>query len=95
MLNATFLPMDVHAIMEIPLSLINQEDTWAWSHEKNGVFRVRSAYRMLIHTKKIREDWLDHRPATSNASDEGKMVVFFVVDENSIQDTGVCLEAGP
>jgi hypothetical protein len=72
MLNATFLPMDVHAIMEIPLSLINQEDTWAWSQEKNGVFRVRSAYRMLIHTKKIREDWLDHRPATSNASDEGK-----------------------
>jgi hypothetical protein len=71
-LESTFLPMDIMAIMPIPLSLISQSDSWAWNYEKNGIFQVRSAYRMLIQTKNTREDWLDHRPAASNVSDMGK-----------------------
>ena len=67
-LNANFLLQDVQAILKIPLSTVNQEDVWAWNHERMGLFSVRSAYRMLIQTKKIREDWLDHRAAASNSS---------------------------
>ena len=40
LLLATFLPVDVEAIMKIPISTINQEDQWAWSFEGNGMFTV-------------------------------------------------------
>lgn len=43
-----------------------QEDCWAWHHERNGLFTVRSAYMMLIETKKNREDYLESR---GNCSD--------------------------
>jgi hypothetical protein len=39
----TFLPVDVQIILQIPLSLRNQEDRWAWHFEKHGFFSVRSA----------------------------------------------------
>jgi hypothetical protein len=71
-LNAEFLPMDVHEIVKIPLSSVSREDRWAWSFERNGYFSVRSAYRMLITTKKKREDWLDQRTSFSNSVDEAK-----------------------
>jgi hypothetical protein len=71
-LNAEFLPMDVHEIIKIPLISVSREDRWAWSFERNGYFSVRSAYRMLITTKKKREDWLDQRTGSSNSVDEAK-----------------------
>jgi hypothetical protein len=65
-LNASFLPMDVQEIMNIPLSSVRQDDRWAWNYERNGSFSVRSAYRMIICTKKRREDWLEHHVSSSN-----------------------------
>jgi hypothetical protein len=53
-LCASFLPMDVEAIMSIPISTMNQ------------------AYRMLVETKKKREDWLERRPASSNTATGSK-----------------------
>jgi hypothetical protein len=67
-LQQHFLPMDVEAILEIPLSHKRQEDFWSWHHDRRGVFTVRSAYNMLIRTHDRREAWLDGRAASSNES---------------------------
>jgi hypothetical protein len=72
MLTMHFLPMDIEVIKSIPLSTVNQSDTWAWHFEKTGLFSVRSAYRLLVSTKKCREDWLAGRPASSSSSTERK-----------------------
>ena len=57
-LKECFLPMDVEAILNLPLSTRNQQDEWAWHYDRKGVFTVRSAYKMLVHTKTTREAWL-------------------------------------
>lgn len=65
-----FLPMDIEAICNIPISSVQQDDFWAWHHEKTGIFSVRSAYRMFVTTKKAHEDWLEGRPSTSSNQSE-------------------------
>jgi hypothetical protein len=59
------LAMDVEVIRGIPLCTRNQHDFWAWYFEKTVIFTVRSAYRVLANTKKMREDWLDGQLASS------------------------------
>jgi hypothetical protein len=71
-LEEFFLPMDYEVIKGIPLCTQNQQDFWAWHHERTGLFSVRSAYRMLALTKVTWEAWLDGRPASSSSTDEGK-----------------------
>lgn len=71
-LNQFFLPMDVEAIVAIPLSTRVQDDFWAWQFEKTGVFSVRSAYRLFVRTKTDREAWLDGCPSSSNVDSEGR-----------------------
>ncbi|PNT63269.1 hypothetical protein BRADI_4g13587v3 [Brachypodium distachyon] len=65
-LNEHFFPMDVDVIMNIPLGTTTRSDFWAWHFEKTGVFSVRSAYRMLAHTRSRREDWIEHRAGASD-----------------------------
>jgi hypothetical protein len=65
-LKKVFLPMDVHAIMEIPLNHRRQEDFWSWHYERKGVFSVKSAYNMLINTRENTEAWLDGRASGSD-----------------------------
>lgn len=43
LLYAVFWPVDIHRILQIPLSH-GREDMVAWQHTKDGVFTVRSAY---------------------------------------------------
>nr|TKW24503.1 hypothetical protein SEVIR_3G054800v2 [Setaria viridis] len=43
-----------------------QDDFWAWHYERSGIFSVKSAYRMLIHNRNQRQDWLDSRAENSN-----------------------------
>lgn len=57
---------DVDIILNIPLSSRNLEDEWAWHYERSGICTVRSCYRLLVDTKRRREDWLEGRPAQSN-----------------------------
>jgi hypothetical protein len=73
LLEEYFLPMDCDIIRAIPLSTRKMSDCWSWHYEKTGVLSVRSVYRMLVQTKKRREDWLDNRPAGSNSAKEGKL----------------------
>ena len=67
-----FLPTDAQAIISIPLCTRQIEDFWAWVHEKNGVFTVRLAYRMLVETKMRREAWLEGRGHSSDTSRDAK-----------------------
>ena len=59
--------------MSIALCTRHIQDFWSWVHEKNGVFSVRSAYRMLVETKMRREAWLEGRLANSNIERESKL----------------------
>jgi hypothetical protein len=43
-LQATCLPINVHAILSIPLCTTNISDTSSWKFEKNWCFSVRSAW---------------------------------------------------
>jgi hypothetical protein len=52
-----FLPMDALAILRIPLCTRRQKDFWAWNCDNKGPFLVRSSYRMMINTKKNRENY--------------------------------------
>uniref|UniRef100_A0A453F0C4 Reverse transcriptase zinc-binding domain-containing protein n=1 Tax=Aegilops tauschii subsp. strangulata TaxID=200361 RepID=A0A453F0C4_AEGTS len=67
-----FLPTDAQAIAAIPLCTRQVDDFWSWIHEKNGVFTVQSAYRMLVSTKARREAWLEGRADSSNSERETK-----------------------
>ena len=67
-LRQCFLPMDVEAILEIPLSHRRQGDFWSWHHDRKGIFSVHSAYKMLIATRERREAWMEHRPSRSNGA---------------------------
>lgn len=64
--------MDVEVIRSVPLSTRVQPDFWVWHFEKNDVFTVRSAYRLLVKTKLEREAWLEGRPSSSSSQAEGK-----------------------
>jgi hypothetical protein len=72
-LEESFQPMDIEQICRIPLSTRQYEDTWSWHYERSGVLSVRSVYRLLVNTRKRREDWLEGRPATSNQAAEEKL----------------------
>jgi hypothetical protein len=49
-----FNHLDSEAILQIPLSTSLQKDSWAWHYERNGLFSVRSVYRMMIEAQKSR-----------------------------------------
>ena len=56
LIEQVFLPYDARAILQIPLCARNMDDFWSWNFEKNGVFSVRSAYKMIVATKKRHKD---------------------------------------
>lgn len=72
MLQQVFLAPDVNSILSIPLCTRNMEDTWSWNFEKNGIFTIRSSYRMLVDTKRRREDWLENNAGRSNYEEEAR-----------------------
>ncbi|KAJ1288062.1 hypothetical protein BS78_02G060100 [Paspalum vaginatum] len=61
-----FYEMDARIIKNIPLSYCRQDCFWAWHYERNGIFSVKSAYRMLVHIRNQRQDWLDSKPENSD-----------------------------
>ena len=63
---------DVKDVLNIPLCSICMADSWAWHYEKSGQFTVRSAYRLLMETKRRREDWLMERPGLQTQMTRGR-----------------------
>jgi hypothetical protein len=48
-LHSNLLPFDVEAAKKILLGRV-QDDFWAWSRERHGLYSVRSAYQLLTET---------------------------------------------
>lgn len=71
-LQQQMLPMDVEAVKKIPISHVLQPDFWAWHYERSGSFSVRSAYKLVVETKKRREAWLNCEAEASNTEQEEK-----------------------
>ncbi|KAK9748971.1 hypothetical protein RND81_02G093700 [Saponaria officinalis] len=46
--RSLFLPFEQDRILNIRVSDSRPNDTWCWDPEKNGVYSVRSAYRLLM-----------------------------------------------
>jgi hypothetical protein len=67
-----FLPMDVKVITSIPLCTSAQGDFWAWHYEKSRMLTVGSAYRMLVHMRERRSNWLEHTAGRSNTREDEK-----------------------
>jgi hypothetical protein len=64
-LQLYFTADDIEEIIKIKTSRRNEEDFVAWFPEKNDMFTVRSAYRLMLHRKMMRQD----RGATSSRPD--------------------------
>jgi hypothetical protein len=60
-LHQNLLPFDAEAVRQIPLGRV-QQDFWAWSREKHGLYSVKSAYHLLAETE------LQSRSYTTGAS---------------------------
>lgn len=71
-LDQLFVAADTNAILSILLCTRCVDDFWAWSFEQNGIFTVRSAYHMLVDTKRRREDWLEGNAGSSDYETEAK-----------------------
>ena len=50
-LKEVFWPFDVEAIRQIPLSSRSVDDSYSWHFEENGIFSVRSGYKVALNTK--------------------------------------------
>ena len=44
--RSLFHPADAHEVLRIRIPAVQDEDFIAWAHEKNGLFSVRSAYKL-------------------------------------------------
>jgi hypothetical protein len=73
MLAENILPMDIEVIKSISLWTLPVNDFWALQFEKTGVFSVRFAYRVSVHTKRVRGDWLEGRQSGSLATTEQQL----------------------
>ena len=70
LLRQVFIPIDVEAILQIPLCTRRVDDFWAWNDDPRGRFSVRSAYKMIVKIKIGREAWLEEREDPSNSEHE-------------------------
>ena len=70
LITTVFLPTDAVAIMKIPVCTRNIDEFWAWHPDKKGRFTVSSAYKFMVKTKIIRENWLEKRSGSSTGRKE-------------------------
>ncbi|GJN02011.1 hypothetical protein PR202_ga19322 [Eleusine coracana subsp. coracana] len=71
-LEELFTARDIEVILQIPLSTRRQEDFWSWHYEKNGVFSMRSAYRMLVNNREHATAYMENIPGRSDIASEEK-----------------------
>lgn len=54
-----FVPDDVNCILQIPIINKNMEDDWFWYPSANGIFSVKSCYKVMLNLKIQRDDSLN------------------------------------
>jgi hypothetical protein len=74
LIRRTFLPINADAILRIKLSDRRPKDFLAWQHENNGIFTVRSAYRLGLWLTQHGSQW-----ATSSAAPYGDKPVWKLI----------------
>ena len=47
-MRSIFLPYEVEAVLSIPISPINLRDSQVWAKTANGIFSVKSAYKVAV-----------------------------------------------
>ena len=68
-LDAVFLPHEAELIKSIPISLQLPEDKLIWALTSNGVFSVRSAYRLAMDQARAEQ--------SGSSSDNGRIRKFW------------------
>lgn len=48
LVRSVFLPHEAEAILCIPISPINQAEAQVWAKTPNGIFSVKSAYKVAV-----------------------------------------------
>ena len=61
--------------------------------EVGAVHSKRSAYRMLVHTRERRSNWLEHTAGRSNTREEEKEWAAFMEGASAVQGEGLPLAA--
>ena len=82
------MPCDVQVILQIPICLRDVDDFWSWHYENSENFNVRSAYKIVVETKKRREEWLEQRAGSSNNSANKKA---WLEDPSTSKNKGVSM----
>ena len=70
----TFIAADANAIVGMPRPRALFGGFWAWDGEKNGVFSIRSAYRLLLQN-----NLAQNSEATSSSHGTSNFILLFSV----------------
>jgi hypothetical protein len=73
-LHQFFIEEDIEEITKIKASRHNEDDFVAWFLEKNSVFIVRNAYRMMLHCEMLRQDHGAMSTRTDGANPSWKLI---------------------
>ncbi|GJM95313.1 hypothetical protein PR202_ga12030 [Eleusine coracana subsp. coracana] len=68
-LEQNLIQMDAEAVKRIPLGRA-EEDFWAWSAERHGLYTVKSAYRLLVEAETQQADHAEGRVSHSGAHND-------------------------
>ena len=52
-IDRLFIPEEAATIKAIPFNLFNREDLRFWPHTRDGIFSVRSGYRLLLDQEEM------------------------------------------
>jgi hypothetical protein len=69
LLNEYFIPMDIVEILKLKPSPRLMDDQLAWAPEKDGLFTVKSAYRLAMD-----ESWRTSNESTSISPDGSRKI---------------------
>jgi hypothetical protein len=66
LVRKSFVAMDAEEILKLRPGTRMDVDVMGWAHEKNGVFSIRSCYRMLKQTQSVRKAHAVNAASSSN-----------------------------
>lgn len=70
LIRQIFYPFDADEICKISIPASNMEDWVAWHYEKNGIFSVRSAYKLAVASL----PQLAHNPSSSSSDPNDRSI---------------------
>ena len=67
LVRSTFLPLKAETILSIPISTMNPADSQVWAKTSNGIFFVKSAYKVAVRYLEVSKG-IEGRPGCSDTS---------------------------